>query len=244
MKSLLRRLGRQAMLAGLVIACAGVARADRGPDGQVGTSGDPYAFGFSGNVAQTLTLTLSDSSTLTLDTSGPLATSGLDQGWYDNTGLHESSNSNYIVGPLSLDYHNYFTFALPTLGAGLSVTGATLNLFTYDVEPPGYNPTYTLYDVSTSAATLNADQSGAVGIYNDLGSGTQYGSYVITTSSVTINIGLDGAAIAGINAGLGNYFSIGGSVDTPSVVTPEPSTLAIAGLGGLGLVFYARRRKK
>ena len=95
---------------------------------------------------------------------------------------------------------------------------------------PGYagapSATYTLYDVTTPIATLNADQSGAVAIYNDLGSGVAFGSVSVSAADngTQVIVDLNAAGIAAVNANLGGEFAIGGTLGTYSPPgTPEPS---------------------
>jgi PEP-CTERM motif-containing protein len=106
--------------------------------------------------------------------------------------------------------------------------------------------TYQLWDVTTPVALVQADNSGAISIYNDLGSGTLYGSVVVTPGEqgTQILINLDAAAIASINAAAANgqEWAIGGSI-FGAASTPEPGTISmvLTGLGaGLGML---RRRK-
>ena len=104
---------------------------------------------------------------------------------------------------------------------------------------------YNLWDVSTDPATLNARSNNPnFAIYNDLGSGVNYGAFVLKTKgdpNHILSLDLDPAAIAAINAAEGGFFSIGGAIPLSSIV-PEPSTFILMGTGLLGLVGLARRK--
>ena len=54
-----------------------------------------------------------------------------DSGWYDDTGFHDPSNINYLVGnpvfsPSFVDHHNFFVFDLASISG--TVTSAILVL--------------------------------------------------------------------------------------------------------------------
>jgi hypothetical protein len=112
---------------------------------------------------------------------------------YDQTGnnLHSGGGvGNYIAGVcgsndscfgFNFNYHDFFVFDLANVVG--PITSAQLSIG--NPNPSGYisqasSLTYNSWDVSTSIATLIAAQSGQVGIFNDLGSGTQFGSTTVT----------------------------------------------------------------
>ncbi len=180
-------------------------------------------------------------------------------GWYDMGGNHTASNPDYIVGLCGSSdscngdddvFNNFFTFNVSpgTTSAVLSVYLPNPGAITAGLSSFYCNCsslTYQLWDVTTPVALVQADNSGAVAIYNDLGSGTLYGSVVVTPGDqgTQILINLDSAAIASINAAAasGQEWAIGGSIFGAS--TPEPGTISmvLTGLGaGLGML---RRRK-
>lgn len=122
------------------------------------------------------------------------------------------------VGPPIEDSRNFHSFDLS--GASGTASGATLRLF---VDAGGYDssaPTETvgLFDVSATPDVL-ADPNSLPGgelVYADLGSGTSYGSFLVSSAddSNYIDIPLD-AALADINAAVGvGAFSVGGALLT------------------------------
>jgi len=140
-----------------------------------------------------------------------------DTGWWFATGEHGASNSNYIVGYyVRGDYNDYFTFdlsaGLPACGA---ITGATLSVSNSNGGSGSPRP-YTLYDVSTPAAALDATDPGSaagIAIFNDLGGGTLFGSMAPTTVNDTpIVVPFLPAGVAALNAARGGTFSVGGTL--------------------------------
>ncbi|MEH2269167.1 MAG: PEP-CTERM sorting domain-containing protein [Nostoc sp.] len=206
------------------------------------------------NVAQAATLSLSSSN----------------QGWWSTESANQSQNDNYITGKLGTAfYHNFFTFDLSAL-AGVST--ATLQIQRF--EGSG-DPTKTLgfFDVSTSADVLSQkDNNPNVNIYNDLGSGKNYGTFNVSTSGnqdEILSFVLNSDAIADINARSGKFFSIGGAllgdleigypspylfggsfgssatlvVDADLATVPEPGTLSGVVLAGITGLWLKRKRK-
>ncbi|MEH2012523.1 PEP-CTERM sorting domain-containing protein [Nostoc sp.] len=203
------------------------------------------------NVAQAATVSLSSSN----------------QGWWSKDTGNYNQNDNYITGNSNANaYHSFFTFDLSAL-AGVST--ATLQVKRFNGSG---NPTNTLgfFDVSTSADVLsqkfnNPNNS----IYNDLGSGKNYGTFNVSTlgnSDEILSFILNSDAIADINARSGQFFSIGGAllgdlgeeqylfgysldssaklvVDTDLATVPEPGTLSGAALVGITGLWLKRKRK-
>jgi hypothetical protein len=208
--------------------------------------------------------------TITFDTSQSPFTPGQDnQGYYQLTEARVI-NSNYFVGQVrgglgTAYWRNFFTFDLTALAPNMRVVSASLQLWTY--ESLGlYNATYRLWDVSTDAATLNRTTAISPAIFDDLGSGTNYGQFALSRPDLDnpLSLSLNAAALADIQAAAGGFFSIGGSLSAAAgwdIFTlfngsgadgvqrlildvepiPEPSSLALCGLA-IPLCLVLRRR--
>ncbi|CAD5976958.1 Ig-like domain-containing protein [Planktothrix agardhii] len=137
-----------------------------------------------------------------------------DTGWYDNSGSHGPSNTNYLVGDYNFKYRNWMAFNLPTFTT--PVTSAKLQIKAYQYSSADLSETYELRDVTTPVSTLTAGGSGLTSIYNDLGDGTIYGSRSFTgaDSNQTVTIDLNSALVSAINAKSGQSFALGGQITT------------------------------
>jgi hypothetical protein len=146
------------------------------------------------------------------------------RGHYNQAGLH-SSGDNYIAGQVNADtLHDFFTFDLS--GIVGQITSAKLVLFN---PPNGANGagTYTVYDVTTDAASLNSERfvggTGAsapsTAIYTDLGTmsggAPVYGSVTYSHSNLsqTYTINLGPQFLSDANNRTSNLFSVGGAAD-------------------------------
>jgi hypothetical protein len=117
--------------------------------------------------------------------------------------------------------NDYFVFDLS--GISQEITSAQLTLsnpFGFYVSPDP-SETINFSDVSTPINQLEATGSGQVDIFNDLGSGTSFGTQTVTpgTDVVTTTLNTDG--IGALTAGLGSQLAIGGSLTTISGTDPQ-----------------------
>ncbi len=129
------------------------------------------------------------------------------QGWWspDPTVANNDSNDNYIVDSLQ---RNFFSF---DVSSACQASSATLRLTRFDQFG---SLTYSLFDVSTPAATLNANDGASPTIFDDLGTGTSFGSFPVAPGAETdvLSFPLNAAGVAAFNAARGGFFSVGGSV--------------------------------
>ena len=132
-----------------------------------------------------------------------------------------NDSPNYSTGKTGTHLlRNFFTFDLSSLTG--TVVSARLEVVRYFYDSPDDSETLGLFDVSTDAATLNNNTGTSATIFNDLGTGVSYGTFVVNrythSSTETLIFSLNAAAIADINAASG-FFSIGGSLQSLSGVT-------------------------
>lgn len=154
-----------------------------------------------------------------------------DSGWYDVNGYHDSGNKNYVAShntpfiyypigyPIpsgTTPLRNYLAFDLS--GVSGNIIGATLRLQN-PVESWTTPPTYTIYDVTAPSNVVKSSQlvlndPVGVGVFNDLGSGTSFGSILVdgSFSGGIAEISINSAGIAALNAAKGGDFVFGGSL--------------------------------
>ena len=128
------------------------------------------------------------------------------QGWWSFDAGNHDDNFNYIAGGGD-SYRNFFTF---DLSSACVASGITLQLTRFEQTGSG---TYSLFNVSTPAATLNANDGINQTIFDDLGSGTSLGSFPVAPGApeTILSFPLNAAGVAAFNAARGGFFSIGGS---------------------------------
>jgi Ca2+-binding RTX toxin-like protein len=147
-----------------------------------------------------------------------------DRGWYDSTGEHDPTNINYATGDGGgVHLRNFFIFDLSSVSG--TVNSASLRAYNGGGGGPA---TYTLFDVTTSTATLAAGGSGLTAIYNDLGSGTVLGS-VANPSGTPITVPLNAAGVSAVQSALGGSLAVGGDFPDPYSLfqaTQAPNGLA------------------
>jgi hypothetical protein len=128
------------------------------------------------------------------------------QGWWSHATPNIDSNDNYFVGEADR-LRNFFTFDLSSACPASSVT---LQLTRFEQSGP---LPYSLFDVTTPASTLNANDLTSQAIYDDLGSGTSFGTFPVADGGEAdvLSFQLNAAGVAAFNAARGGFFSIGGS---------------------------------
>jgi len=143
------------------------------------------------------------------------------RGYYQSTGV-VSQNNNYLTGNnFGTAHRSYFVFTIPAApGPGQGVISATLSTRAFTVTD---SFTVTLYDFSGSIPGLAA-RTGTAGVegvqrFNDLGTGTVYGSrnFQPSEQNITVSYGLNAAALANINMNLGSSFALGGTSSAESI---------------------------
>lgn len=159
------------------------------------------------------------------------------QGWWDNSGFQYSGNQNYFTGrdSYSIDHNSYYVFDLSTLS--LPVTGAHLQLYNPDYYSSDPTENLGIFDVSTPISVLETGGSGQTDIFNDLGSGANYGNQSVSLADdgQYVDITLNDLAIAAINANYGGQIAFGGSLTTLSGSAPQ-FIFGGTGYGGVQLV--------
>ena len=146
-------------------------------------------------------------------TAGPatVTLSSSHRGWFDQQGFHDGTNTGYTVGDVSGlpsgRLRNFFVFDLS------GVSGTVVSASFSAVNPGGEGPadTFTLRDVTTPVASFTGTANGAAAVYDDLGTGTVYGSASLagaTTSPVVV--ALNGAGISALQAAAGGSVVLGG----------------------------------
>lgn len=205
---------------------------------------DNYLFGYSGgDYTRQLTLT---------SPSGTILLSAVDSGYFNQTGFHNSNNTNYTVGSCescerSL-FHNFFVFDLSGINAPISAATFTA----YNPEQfYGLESAFRLWDVSQQPTRLDmsyeARDENGLGIYEDLGSGTLLGSRLITEApqGTFVSVDFNVSGIKALNGSQGSLFAFGGSLTEVNLipVVPEPATWIMLLLGFFSAGSALRSRK-
>jgi hypothetical protein len=139
------------------------------------------------------------------------------QGWWSPIDSNFNDNDNYFTGGYSTgdDHRNFFSFDL--VGLEGPVVRAWLYVAKYVDWAGDPVETLTLYDVSTDPAILNSNEGVSQTIFDDLGSGTVYGSFDVAVPGPPRSqwlFELNDAGVAAINAAAGGWFSVGGRLVT------------------------------
>ena len=145
-----------------------------------------------------------------------------DSGWWASFGSHNPNNPIYFAGlvPGFAELRNFVAFDVPEDVTNLF--NAELRLFN-PASPPGdgyfsADPTETfeVFDVVTPVPELVAGGDGRVDIFEDLGTGSSYGSRVVSAddNGTVVSIDLNQDAIDDIRAASGGQFATGGALTT------------------------------
>jgi hypothetical protein len=229
--------GRSNALPGIVAAgmlCGAVAcwpaRAD--------ASTDAFAFGgtqYSGDYAE---LILQDGSQPVKLLDGGF------QGWVSGDTFNfsgpEPVNTSYIAGVYAGSArNNFFVFSLTGVNPNVTVTSAKLEIYSGTISG---ELNYNLYGATEAISELSdGADSPNLALYDQLGTGTKYGSVNINSgnSMQALILTLNASAVGDINSIISSkktQFAISGHADP----VPEPSTwiMMLAGFAGLGLAAY------
>jgi hypothetical protein len=168
-------------------------------------------------------------------------------GWYDFNGWHIKSLRNYLCGLLvsnNIDnyYRNFHAFNLSNLGnygITLPITTAILKVQQYESNPSTGEILWVLHSVTSDYSLINNNyNSGSaigINIYNDLGTGTEYGNVIVDRTqpiSNMLEITLNSASIAAINAAAstGSIYVIGGVTQEVTSSVPLANWAIIIGI--------------
>jgi hypothetical protein len=124
-----------------------------------------------------------------------------------------------------------------------TVTSAKLTLYSGAISG---ELNYSLYGATQAITQLSDGVSADTALYNELGQGVKYGSFVIDggNSLHALMFTLNAAAVSGVDAAiLGKKTAI--AISGTAVAVPEPSTwiVMLAGFAGLGLAPAGGRRE-
>ncbi|MCK4626191.1 MAG: PEP-CTERM sorting domain-containing protein [Phycisphaerae bacterium] len=181
-------------------------------------------------------------------------------GWYKETGENSHPMINHITGEYNdVQFRNYWIFDFS--GLPQTVLGARLRISTGEISTPDQSEVYTLFHVETDPDTVLFGNY-SVSTFQDLGSGTIYGSLEFTQAmqGTVVSFGLNEDLVAAINQARGGKFAMGGSVTTLTpgggdefifgassdmaelyLLVPEPATLSLLAVGAIALL--KRKRK-
>jgi hypothetical protein len=198
-----------------------------------------------------------------LEVNGSTRVTASTSGWYDQFGLHDGGNRNYIAGICGdfdtcvstndIVYRDFFGFNLSA--TAVHATSASLLIWNPGRATDGFDgygsimPTeiFQLHEVHTPLSILNASQHQRVDIFDDLGKGTFYGQAIVSAADngTWVRVPLNSAALDAINGAAGGSIAFGGSLFGVGPVSsvPEPQTMGLL-IGGLGLLVWRVRSVK
>jgi hypothetical protein len=137
------------------------------------------------------------------------------QGYWGNHAKAEDGNDNYVVGRCcgAGELRDFFTFYLGGLQG--TVVSATLVLQKYSGR--GGHEKLRFVSTTTPVRKLNDNQGINLRIFKDLGRGTSYGTFRLSTKGApdsTYSLDLNANALAAIHNHAGEFFSLGGHLLT------------------------------
>ena len=154
-------------------------------------------------------------------------------GWYSDLGDHDPSNRSHLTGEIFIPgprgeafFRSFYTFTLPVITG--TIVSVEFDAFNPDFGFVSLDPNENLgiFDVTTPAGSLNTLhlQGDPVGIavFADLGTGTSYGSRVVSSAdNNTVTVALNAVAFSALAAAGPGLFAPGGALTT---LNPSPST--------------------
>lgn len=193
-------------------------------------------------------------------------------GWYDESGLHQYANENYMAGQYSsVFYHNFFVFDLS--GVSGTINSAIFNVYAYDINTIGGQ--YAVYSTPYDS-TIENDATNRHDVWLTLGGSPPAATFIggINTPNTVAYTWLAiplvyGNATTWLQTNEGKVIVIGGqspsvcpacptsyvfgmsgftagnnlTLDTTTAV-PEPAAMLLLGAGLIGLAGLRRKFKK
>jgi hypothetical protein len=147
---------------------------------------------------------------------GTITLDAVSSGSWDSLGDHFAGIQNFEVGQEfpGLLFNDYFVFDLS--GINQEITSAQLALSVSDpfgfYNSPDPSETINFSDVSTSITQLEGAGLGLTNVFNDLGTGTSFGTQTVTPNDTSVTTSLNADGLNALAAGLGSQFAIGGSL--------------------------------
>ena len=151
---------------------------------------------------------ISYSSTITLN--------ALSSGWYYDSGVHNSNTEPNISAGVCVtclysgESRNYFLFDLSSISE--DIVSAELRITSGNYISSDPFETFSLFDITSDPSILPTNTSQNLSLFDDLGSGQEYGGYQVQQNSdPVISIMLNSFAIDDINS-TNSLFAIGGAI--------------------------------